>query len=398
MNAMRTVYLINLSFGLAGTERRFANIWRVLRERGNVNPILVVPDTLADALYRAGLAERGEAGLRTIREPGWSRALERVQVKSPGDTLMAVIRSRVVARAYRPVWDQIARDPSAVMHIGLNCSALTPPDGPIVYECMDSTLQQFGTRHYVRAAARRSVVNCQTERIRDALERTMASRRPLWNTVTSPCYFATYPDRSGTARPRDPMLAAFVGRLSGEKNPLLFIEAIAALRARGVPARGLVLGEGPLLPSVRERVESLGLQEVIELGFSQDPGGRLTEAAVYVSFQRGDNYGSQSLLEAMGAGCAIIASDVGETRAVVHDDNGLLVPLDAEALTSALASLLQDPLRATRMGDAASRLVRTQYTAEAYAAFLESLYDQAVDLHGMDAGDAPVTLHAKTSV
>jgi hypothetical protein len=72
---MRNVYLINLSLGLAGTERRFANIWHELRRRGRVRPILVVPDTLAELLYRAELATPGDALLWTVREHPFLRAL-----------------------------------------------------------------------------------------------------------------------------------------------------------------------------------------------------------------------------------------------------------------------------------------------------------------------------------
>jgi glycosyltransferase involved in cell wall biosynthesis len=387
---MRNVYLINLSLGLAGTERRFANIWHELRRRGRVRPILVVPDTLADLLYKADLAAPGDALLWTVREHPLFRVLSHVPSTLRGDALIAWLRSRRLARAYDVVWARIRQDPSAVIHIGLNCSSLEPADAPIVYECMDSTLSQLGARHYVKAAARPAVIHCQTERIRLALEQTMAARRPIWTTVSSPSYFASYPPEEPEHERRDPMLVAFVGRLSPEKSPLLFVEAIARVRAAGLPCRGLMLGQGPMLDQVQARIEELGLRDVVHVEYTARPVERLRSAAVFVSLQSSDNYGSQSLLEAMGSGCAVVATDVGETRRIVTSEIGRLVDFSVEALTDALATLLRDPNATARMGASASRIARTQYSADRYAEFLESLYQRAVEMHA-SIGSSTVT-------
>jgi glycosyltransferase involved in cell wall biosynthesis len=372
-----TVYLINLSFALAGIERRFANIWRVLRDRANVRPILVVPDTLARSLRKAKLLDAGDELVWPVEESRWLRSTGHLNASPLFATARAALRSRAIAGKFDVVWDRIRHDSNAVIHIGLNCSALTPPHAPLVYECVDSTLTQLGTRHYVRAARRPCIVHCQTDRIRRALEETMAKRSPVWTTVTSPCYFASYADINGIRR--DPQLIAFVGRLSAEKNPVLFLEAIARVRAAGFDCRALILGEGPLAAAVDTRVRELGLGSVIESGFVHNPLERLKSSAVYVTLQTGDNYGSQSLLEAMGAGCAVVATDVGETRRIVNDSVGLLVREDAGHLADALISLLRDPPGTAALGAAASRYVRAEHSADRYVAFLESLYSRAVD-------------------
>lgn len=286
-----------------------------------------------------------------------------------------------MARSFRAVWERIARDAGAVVHIGLNCSALTPPELPLVYECVDSTLTQLDSRHYRLAATRPCIVHCQTDRIRDALERTMAARTPRWTTVTSPCYFASYTDAPAA---QDPRLIAFVGRLAAEKNPVLFVDAIALLRDRGVACRALILGHGPLREAVQRRVAELSLGGLVEIEFTERPIERLRQASIYVTLQSGDNYGSQSLLEAMGAGCAIVASDVGETWKLVRDDTGVRVPFDARALAGALEALLGNSARTRMLGAAAANLARIHHSADRYVMFLEQLYQQAVEVsqHG----------------
>src|SRR6185436_9080324 len=159
------------------------------------------------------------------------------------------------------------------------------------------------------------------------------ARKPRWETVISPCYFARYPERSPDAAARDLRLVAFVGRFAVEKNPFLFVDAIAGVRRTGLPCRGLMLGEGPMLGDLRRRIRDLGLEDAVEIGFSNRAADRLVEAGVYVTLQTGDNYGSQSLLEAMGAGCAIVATRVGETPRIVTPDVGLMVDATAADLT-----------------------------------------------------------------
>ena len=51
---MLNVYLLNLSFDVAGAERRFANIWDGLSRRGNVRPILILPQCLSQKLKASG--------------------------------------------------------------------------------------------------------------------------------------------------------------------------------------------------------------------------------------------------------------------------------------------------------------------------------------------------------
>lgn len=377
---MSNVYLINLSFGLAGIERRFANLWRVLRRRGVVSPVLVVPAPLGAILKEANLLEDDPDGLVEVDEPAFVTRIANWPLPPAFDVPKAILRSRAGGLALRDVWRRIAQDPSAVMHIGMNTSALRPPDLPAVYECVDSTLSQLDTRHYRRASRRRSIIHCQTTRIRSALDRAFAGRPVRWLTITSPTYFAHYED-APSAEVRDPRLVVFVGRLASEKNPFLFIEAIARARREGSECRALLLGEGPLRADCEALIARHGLQDVVTIRFSSRPFDDLRRASIFVTLQTGDNYGSQSLLEAMGAGCAVLASDVGETARVVTAEVGVRTALSVEAVAAAIGALVRDPARTRRLGSAAARVARTRFSADAYAAFLENTYRLAASYH-----------------
>jgi glycosyltransferase involved in cell wall biosynthesis len=72
---------------------------------------------------------------------------------------------------------------------------------------------------------------------------------------------------------------------------------------------------------------------------------------------------SWSLLEAMSAGCSIVASDTSPVReAITHDLTGRLVPfLDPDALASAIVDLLGDATARARLGTNARALARDRY-------------------------------------
>lgn len=72
---------------------------------------------------------------------------------------------------------------------------------------------------------------------------------------------------------------------------------------------------------------------------------------------------SWSLIEAMSAGCCILASDTAPLREVIrHGDTGMLVDFfDTEGLVSQLNLLLEDQALRARLGSAARSLAVSQY-------------------------------------
>jgi glycosyltransferase involved in cell wall biosynthesis len=71
----------------------------------------------------------------------------------------------------------------------------------------------------------------------------------------------------------------------------------------------------------------------------------------------------RSAMEAAAMGLPIIATDIRGCRQVVdHGVNGLLVPVrDAARLAAAITSLVDDPDRRRRMGEASRRRAVTEF-------------------------------------
>jgi glycosyltransferase involved in cell wall biosynthesis len=85
---------------------------------------------------------------------------------------------------------------------------------------------------------------------------------------------------------------------------------------------------------------------------------------------------SNSLLEYMAAGRAVIATDVGAAAEVLEGGRcGLIVPpRDEDALVEALGKLLANPLRAAGLGAAARRRAEAEYSRSAMCRRFEEFY------------------------
>jgi glycosyltransferase involved in cell wall biosynthesis len=164
-----------------------------------------------------------------------------------------------------------------------------------------------------------------------------------------------------------------VGRIDREKNPLLLVEAVAALEQEH-PGRYRLAwaGTGPLEDAVRRRAAELGVSERIEL-FGFVPFGpelldryRKAHVFVHVSFTEGV---PAVLIEALASGTAIVATAVGGVAAALgHGRAGILVPpANLDALVSALLNIANDQELRDRLVTHGLELAR-QYTLDVQTA------------------------------
>jgi len=175
---------------------------------------------------------------------------------------------------------------------------------------------------------------------------------------------------------RVPLIVA-VGRHEPRKGGHVLLAALAALRRAGVPYRASLVGGGRQLAEERVLVRRLGLGSQVELpGEVPDPYPYLERADVFVLPSRSEQSGSLALLEALQAGCAVVASRVDGIPEDVSDGvSALLVePGDAETLAGALARLLGDPDLRRRLAAGARRRFEERFSAGAFAAALGKVY------------------------
>ncbi len=96
---------------------------------------------------------------------------------------------------------------------------------------------------------------------------------------------------------------------------------------------------------------------------------------IYAFTSRNEGFGL-TLIEAMAAGAALVASRAGAAELVVEDGiTGVLVPPgDADALVAALEPLMRDPDACGAMGARGRERVLTNFSLEAEAGRIAEVY------------------------
>ncbi|MFW6336424.1 MAG: glycosyltransferase family 4 protein, partial [Phycisphaeraceae bacterium] len=151
--------------------------------------------------------------------------------------------------------------------------------------------------------------------------------------------------------------AVFVGRLAAVKRVDLILDAFVRVVHHRSDAKLAIVGDGPEAKPLRERVNALGLEPHVHFaGWVEDvtPWLQASKLVLLASLSEGMPF---SLIEGMCCGCVPITTDVGDIGDHVrHEENGLLVPADAEAMAEAILELLNQPQRLRRMSERAMRM------------------------------------------
>jgi glycosyltransferase involved in cell wall biosynthesis len=210
------------------------------------------------------------------------------------------------------------------------------------------------SRKLLRKCIRNAVaVDCLSHPIKTYAESACIVVNDKDKIVGSPCSFSDY-SKVVHSEKRD-IDVAMIARFSKEKGYDLLADAISGLGNVNVHACGF----GDLPPEMpNARIYKTDSPYVI-----------LARSKIFVSLQKHDNYPSQSLLEAMASGCAIIATDVGETRRLLDESCAILIPPNSMALKESILFLLSDSELRRKLGASACQRVHATQTVERYASY-----------------------------
>lgn len=174
----------------------------------------------------------------------------------------------------------------------------------------------------------------------------------------------------------------FVGRLSPQKGGLLFARAAAALHRRLPGWRFVLIGARQFSPDSDSDYERRVMTHMAQLGPQGEVTGyvprdevfrRLSRSAMAVIPSTWEEPFCLVAVEAMSAGCAVVASRRGGLQEVVGDAGLLFSPSDPEELTEQLFALASHP----------RSLHHYQYAARARAAAVLDIRRCAEHLDGL---------------
>ncbi len=175
-----------------------------------------------------------------------------------------------------------------------------------------------------------------------------------------------------------PVRIVSVARFESPKDHATLIDALA--RVRELDWRLELVGDGPLEAAIHKRARKAGIADRVEFdGYRADPAPSLARAQIFVLSSRSEAF-PRSVLEAMRAGLAVVASDVGGTgEALDNGVSGILVPRgDPETLAKALGGLIEDADRRRRLGTAARLAYEARFRLDAMVGRTVEIYESVL--------------------
>lgn len=201
-------------------------------------------------------------------------------------------------------------------------------------------------------------------------------------------------DRYETAIPHDrhkwglktsDVIIGCVARLSPEKGHKVLLQALVKVISRHPQTRLALIGDGEERERLQHLTADLNIVDFVRfLGLRVDVPEVLATCDLFAlpSIQEGF---PMVILEALAAGKAVIASEVGAIPdAIRHGSTGVLVPPgDADALADALCFLIEDQGARQRLGQNGRKFVREAYDFERTVGRYDDLYHKILGEAGM---------------
>ena len=182
--------------------------------------------------------------------------------------------------------------------------------------------------------------------------------------------------RAALGLPADAVLAGWVGRLSHEKGPDVFLQALALADDR---LHGVIVGDGPLRKSLVQQAQRHGIAHRVHFTGLRAQASRYLAAFDVLALTSRTEGTPMVLLEAMWAGVPIVATAVGGVPDVLGADDALLCPKgDAAAIAAAIGRLGTDTALCATLARRARARVAAVFGPDDWLAAHETLYRRFV--------------------
>lgn len=198
--------------------------------------------------------------------------------------------------------------------------------------------------------------------------------------------------RAGLGIPMDAVMLLNVGRFSKEKGQRTLVDANEILKKTlsGRSFFWLLIGDGPLLAELRNRVWESGVDNVLFGGRMSGVEDALRVADIFVmpsDFEGMPN----AMMEAMSAGVACVSTRLSGARDVARENIETLYyeARAPEELATKLAHLIEAPDERRRLGEAAARRMK-EFSTERMRQTFDSLLSEMTRSETMETVGGPL--------
>ena len=173
----------------------------------------------------------------------------------------------------------------------------------------------------------------------------------------------------------------FVGRLSEEKNPDVFIRAarLASNTNKKKNLKFFLIGDGAMRQEIEALINNETSDDITWLGYQSDVARYLSAADIFVLPSSIEGF-PLSILEAMAMGVVVIASDVGAVAEVIDSgkDGYVVEPGSADQIARKIITLSKDPIKLAAMKAVGRKKVEQKYSNRILGANYRNLYEDIV--------------------
>ncbi|MBQ7033662.1 MAG: glycosyltransferase [Clostridia bacterium] len=180
----------------------------------------------------------------------------------------------------------------------------------------------------------------------------------------------------------DTFVAVTLARYHIAKGLPYLVDSIAKV-SPDLPFVCLIAGDGELYDEVRAQIAEKGLENrVLQLGFRKDADNLLAGADVFINSAKCYEALSFAILEALGAGLPVIATNIGGNGDIVNEENdcGILVEYgDTDAMAKAIETLAADRALCARYGENGQKAVKNVFNLEIILDKIYAVYEEVLD-------------------
>ena len=178
-------------------------------------------------------------------------------------------------------------------------------------------------------------------------------------------------------------ILGMVSVLRSWKGHSVFLEAAKLLRGRGLRARYVIVGEGPVREEILQKIATLKLdKDIVLTGYREDIPEQLRALDVLAIPYTGHEGIPQIGLQALACHTAVVGSDAGGIPEIIRPgETGRIFPAgDATQLANAIEAALVEAEATRRMAENGRRLVEKHHGLEHMLDRLEKIYASHLDL------------------
>jgi glycosyltransferase involved in cell wall biosynthesis len=181
---------------------------------------------------------------------------------------------------------------------------------------------------------------------------------------------------------REGLVFVSVANFRPQKDHVTLLRAFQIV-VREFPSAILrLVGDGGTRAPMEHLAEDLSIADHVQFsGSVDDPSDEYSRADIFILSTHYEGQGLV-LLEAMGHGLPVIATDLASIRETIHDgvEGVLSRPADATHLAAAMLRLASDRTLRARLGEAGRNRVCKDFSARSWVRCLRSLYEDLVSV------------------